>query len=111
MRAVSAERLSGVCNLGCPSKVDKLGRARYFACNSALGKAAIMKIMKLKTATLIAIVGLSTEFIFAQCWRFFRLYEMFPMGPMRLNVLFLIVGALGTGSLVLFLVTLYSKQP
>jgi len=92
-------------------RVDKPSRARYFACNSALRKAWIMKIMKLKTATLIAIVGLSVEFIFAQCWRFFRLYEMFPMGPMRLNIMFLCVGALGTGSLVLFLITLYSKQP
>jgi hypothetical protein len=67
--------------------------------------------MKLKTATLIAIVGLSVEFIFAQCWRFFHLYAMFPMSEMRLNVLFLCLGAMGTGSLVLFLITLYLKQP
>lgn len=69
-----------------------------------------MKIIKLKTATLIAIIGLSVEFIFAQCWRFFHLYEMMPLSPMRLNVLFLCVGALGTGSLVLFLITLYFEQ-
>ena len=64
--------------------------------------------MNLKTATLVAIIGQILALIYWQCYSFFHLYRVFSEGVQP--VLNLVVAVIGQGSLVLFLIALYSKQ-
>lgn len=64
--------------------------------------------MDLKTATLIAIIGQVLTLIYWQCFNLFHLYTV--LGPGVLPVLNLLAAVVGQGGLILFLITLYSKQ-
>lgn len=65
--------------------------------------------MNLKAATLIAIIGNILSFAGAQILRF-GVFQWSPDNRMMLNISWCAVQALGTGTLILFLFTLYSKQ-
>ena len=64
--------------------------------------------MHLKTVTLIAIIGQILELVYWQSFRFFHFPIVF--GEPVLSALNLLVAIIGQGSLILFLITLYSKQ-
>jgi len=64
--------------------------------------------MELKTATLLAIVGQVLALVYWQCYSFFHLYNV--LSPGIQPALNLLVAIVGQGSLILFLIILYSKQ-
>ena len=73
--------------------------------------------MTLKTAALIAIIGQSTSFLFWQCFAFLNLPQLIMdlcggYGNARIwfNAFGLVTGLISTGTLILFLITLYTKQ-
>lgn len=65
--------------------------------------------MNLKAATLIAILGNLLYFIGAQVLRFGD-FQWSEDTRMTVNIIWFVLQALGTGTLILFLYALYSKQ-
>jgi hypothetical protein len=64
--------------------------------------------MNLKTATLLAIVGQVLALVYWQCYSFLHLYNV--LSPGIQSAINLLVAIVGQGSLILFLIILYSKQ-
>jgi hypothetical protein len=64
--------------------------------------------MKLKTATLIALIGQIVTFVYWGCYSIFHLYRHLGHGgDLALNLTAKIIGE---GSIILFFIVLYSKQ-
>jgi hypothetical protein len=64
--------------------------------------------MNIKSATLIAIIGQVLAFLYWQCSTTFEFYTLF--GSSIYRALGLLMALVGQGSLILFLIVLYSKQ-
>ena len=64
--------------------------------------------MKLKTATLLAMIGQIVAFVYWRCYSIFHLYKHLGDGlQLALN---LTIAVIADGSIILFFIVLYSKQ-
>jgi len=68
--------------------------------------------MKLKTATLIAIIGISLQFCINLCINFLNMYQVIitNFGMTGGRLVLMVPSFVGVGSTLLFFITLYSKQ-